>query len=681
MRPLIIICFLFAGIQLFAQPGPGDVFREYVWLPEMVAEQGKFLRVGGRFDYKTYEGHFPADEHQNGYILLLEDVDLEDAVKAEMVVEKLGSHEDTENLRVSLNGYPSVVFSAAKGIPEPESDYMYHHYPVVQVPLDQLKEGTGNSFRFDVDSVQRWDWPQNIIYGVVLRIYYKPEKAEFKPTVKGVVNGGLLQESQKLELSEKNASIYRVEYIGHYEDINWEGDGIYDQWHYHFFRGQVVHNIGSSNMYPFDVVWNTSWLPDQEDIKVAARVTGNTGLIYFTEPIEGLKPDRDYSVELCRPYDQPKNWVTRAAEFTAKFDMQTNPSQIGKAKAYWVSWSPCYSNGVFINDFMIYDRGELCYEYSAHEVDITDPSILKQGTNTIKTGKEPLHDGQMVHGMEVQWPGITVKVRTLKKPAFKVTIEEYEGREHYRIETPKIIYYYDIKGGGFSRIIDDEGNDWVSFKMEPWDEYPGAAAGAFRGLPNMVFEGADSGAGHPGHDKCKSWIEDRKIVTQSLSEKWKWSWEFFNDHAVLEVLSADTSRAYWFLYEGTPGGKFNPENTYFGTSNSGLEKLAYDYYNGNIYRDTFRWMYTGHRNVNNTFYMIQCTEDESPDMASLLGNSKNGLNSPDGMTVFGFGRGEGVKRYLKGRNKFIIGMYPKPIINSYDHHELSEFIKRKYLND
>lgn len=678
---IFFIWVLSAGFQVLAQPGPGDVFREYVWLPKRVAEQGKFLRVGGRLDYKTCTDHLPADQHQDGYIPLLQDIVLQDAIKAEMMVEKLGSHEDTRNLRVSLNRHPSIVFPTTRGIPEPESDYMVHHYPVVQIPLDQLKEGTGNSFRFDVDSVQRWNWPQNIIYGVVLRIYYRPEIADFRPALKGVTDGGLLREENTLELDEKNASIYRVEYIGYYDDINWEGDGIYRQWHYHYFRGHVVHNIGNADMYPFSVVWNTSWLPDQEEIKVAARVISNTGLIYFTEAVEGLQLERDYSVELCRLYDQPENWVTRAGEFTAKFDLKTDPSRIAEARAYWVSWSPCYANGVYINENQIFDREDLCYEYRAHEVKIRDPLIFKKGTNLIRTGKEPLHDGQMVHGMEVQWPGIMIKVRTQKQPVFRATVEEYEGRSHYKIQTPEVTYYYDIKGGGFSRIMDEDGNDWVSFRMEPWDEYPGSAAGSFRGLPNMVYQGADNGAGHPGHDRCDSWIEEKKIVTESLSGKWKWSWEFFDNHAVLRVLTADPDRSYWFLYEGTPGGRFDPDNTYFGTGQGGPEPLQYNYYTGDIFRDSFQWIYTGHIEVDHTFYMIQCTDDDQPDMASMLGHTENGLDSPDGMTVFGFGRGKDVTRYLKGRQIFIIGMYPKKINSATLHQELSEFIRDKYLNE
>jgi hypothetical protein len=296
--------------------------------------------------------------------------------------------------------------------------------------------------------------------------------------------------------------------------------------------------------------------------------------------------------------------------------------------------------------------------------------------------KEPSPNAQMVQGMEkVQWPGIMIKARTRNKPDFKATVEDYEGRPHFRIETSKLTYYYDIRGGGFSRIIDENGNDWISFKMEPWGEYPAAAAGAFRGLPNMVFQEEDDGAGHPGHNKCDSWLEDKKIVTRSLSGKWKWSWEFFDDHAVLEVLTADPDRTYWFLYEGTPGGKFDPENTYFGTSNSGPEILGFNYYTGDVYRDKFQWTYVGHNQVNKTFYMIHCNDDDFPDMVSMLGNSDKGLKSRDGMTVFAFGRGKEVTRYLQGRQKFIIGMYPEKIENLSQHKELAQFIELNFLKN
>jgi hypothetical protein len=45
--------------------------------------------------------------------------------------------------------------------------------------------------------------------------------------------------------------------------------------------------------------------------------------------------------------------------------------------------------------------------------------------------------------------------------------------------------------------------------------------------------------------------------------------------------------------------------------------------------------------------MMHQTQDDHPDMMGLLGNSEGGLDSEDGMTVFGFGRGAGDDRLLK----------------------------------
>ena len=68
-------------------------------------------------------------------------------------------------------------------------------------------------------------------------------------------------------------------------------------------------------------------------------------------------------------------------------------------------------------------------------------------------------------------------------------------------------------------------------------------------------------------------------------------------------------------------------------------------------------------------------------MASMLGNTEMKMQSPDGMTVFGFGRGEGVTSYLRGRQSFVIGFYPEKIDHTSGHHEFSEFVQNSYLNN
>jgi len=256
---------------------------------------------------------------------------------------------------------------------------------------------------------------------------------------------------------------------------------------------------------------------------------------------------------------------------------------------------------------------------------------------------------------------------------------DHEGRPHILVRTHSLDYYYDVGGGGFSSIIDREGNDWIGFRMEPWGSYPASAASSFRGLPNLVFQQEDDGAGHPGHDQCRSTTEGRKIITQSLSGKWLWSWEFYDDHAILEILRTDPDRTYWFLYEGTPGGRYDPANTYVGSNREGPLPAGYDYHHGDILWGNFQWIYAGSQEASGCFYMVQPKKDDRMDMISFLGNTEAGLDSPDGMTVFGFGRERDATPMLKGPQSFVIGLYPGRIGNQEAHERLKSHLESHFL--
>lgn len=266
--------------------------------------------------------------------------------------------------------------------------------------------------------------------------------------------------------------------------------------------------------------------------------------------------------------------------------------------------------------------------------------------------------------------------------ASDINMEEtvYEERPHFLVRTPSLDYYYDVQGGGFSRIIDKEGNDWINFRMEPWGTYPASAASSFRGLPNLVFQQADDGAGHPGHDICISWVKSRRIISESRSGLWKWSWEFHDSYAILDIIKTDPERSYWFLYEGIPGGSYNPGHSYFGSNKGGPYRASYDYYKGDIYRDRFRWIYIGSTNSAGAFFMIQEQEDEQMDMISYLGNTVAGMDSPDGMTVMGFGREKGATPLIKGSQRFFIGLYPEKIQDKPGHLKLRHYIETRFLN-
>lgn len=253
-------------------------------------------------------------------------------------------------------------------------------------------------------------------------------------------------------------------------------------------------------------------------------------------------------------------------------------------------------------------------------------------------------------------------------------ITQYQGKDHYVITTRDITYYYDIVGGGFSRMLDKYGNDWIAFKQGA-SNYPQGAAGMFRGLPNMVHQGKDNGAGHPGFDQCLSWFEDGMLYSESKSKRWKWRWTFYDSYAKLEVLNADPNRNYWFLYEGTPGGKFQPSSYYHGSNAQTISSSTPDFYKGKAQFQPIQWAYVSVENLDVTFFMMHKANTPEIGLVSYLGSSNKGIASKDGMTVFGFGRGKETNPLLSGTNRFVIGFYPKEVKTTKEHKTFSEFLK------
>jgi len=157
----------------------------------------------------------------------------------------------------------------------------------------------------------------------------------------------------------------------------------------------------------------TNWLPDQsEPMKVFARITTQDSVIYATPALKSLElPPRDFSVKLYKPQDVPTQWVTRSGEFSEHIVISKDIQQATSYQLIWISWSPCYSNGILFNDHLVYSREDPCYDTMLHVITQEDTHVLQAGKNTITTLKTPLFQGQMVHGMKVQWPGIMVKIR------------------------------------------------------------------------------------------------------------------------------------------------------------------------------------------------------------------------------------------------------------------------------
>jgi hypothetical protein len=238
MKKIYILSHLITlSFILSVQPKPTDIFREYTWATPKPSANGQelFLRVcgDGFYDDAVQKGEhlFPKGYVNDGWFTLPQDIDLKDAVRAEILVERMLCHDGSTGLAVKFNAGEWHAFPDADSIPKPQSEYLYHYYPIISVPLTELKTGANaNQFRFTIDKTQRWGMPQNMVYGMVVRVYYKASKPHAEADILTLKSGDVMGE--KVDLNIKSKSPFsKVEYIGLMENINYEGDGRYHQWH------------------------------------------------------------------------------------------------------------------------------------------------------------------------------------------------------------------------------------------------------------------------------------------------------------------------------------------------------------------------------------------------------------------------------------------------------------------
>ncbi|MEM1357301.1 MAG: hypothetical protein AAGF89_03840, partial [Bacteroidota bacterium] len=319
--------------------------------------------------------------------------------------------EDSRNLTISINGNPPIPIPEPSWIPAPQTEYMYHTDLTVGIPLEQLRDGESIRFKLSLDSTQRWNWPQNLIYGLTFRLFLAPAAAP--PELADVTNA--VPAKSYLRITNPTDAI-RAEYIFVGKDVDWSGRGHQQRKHWQTHRGKPHHIIGFSteSNSGFAVQWNTEWLPDQENFGVQARLYYPDGTYRVTPIVTNLKlAPRPYRVKVYAPEPAPRNWVTRSGAFQQTIQIPDSVQYASGLQLLWTSWSPCYSNGLFLNDHLIWSRSTDCYVYATHEPVFEDLALkyLETGENTITTALTPLVRGHMVHGMEVQWPGVQIKVR------------------------------------------------------------------------------------------------------------------------------------------------------------------------------------------------------------------------------------------------------------------------------
>ncbi|MBL7188901.1 MAG: VCBS repeat-containing protein [Phycisphaerae bacterium] len=209
---------------------------------------------------------------------------------------------------------------------------------------------------------------------------------------------------------------------------------------------------------------------------------------------------------------------------------------------------------------------------------------------------------------------------------------QHRGQESFMIESQNATYYYHKQGAGFASIVDKDGNDWLGYRPG------GGPAGEYRGIPNM---GHPEGYCHPGKTVSSSKIISGgpikvSIFSESDDGKMQCVWDIFPSYARLTVLKM--RKPYWFLYEGTPGGKLDEDSDYCIRADTpgGTRTPASVKWDGDlsVQRGAGEWLCFG--DGSRVLYLVHHEDDEAVDSYWPMRGE---------MTVFGFGR--------KGINKFM----------------------------
>jgi hypothetical protein len=197
----------------------------------------------------------------------------------------------------------------------------------------------------------------------------------------------------------------RVEFIGEYEDFDWDGDGVWREWQYQTRYGVLHHHIGTATAPPWRVAWDASRLPDQvQPIRVRARITDATGLTYLTPPLEDLRLERARRrVRMFTSQDVPDRFSARAGG-SAKCNIDVR--DLDNARAAWLivsTWSASTDDESIhelrLNGERLANRFGQFHNYSYDRLPVP-LDRLRRGSNEIAVFSE--FTG---HGLEVNWPG------------------------------------------------------------------------------------------------------------------------------------------------------------------------------------------------------------------------------------------------------------------------------------
>ncbi len=226
------------------------------------------------------------------------------------------------------------------------------------------------------------------------------------------------------------------------------------------------------------------------------------------------------------------------------------------------------------------------------------------------------------------------------RPDIEISEETLFGdMECFEIRTSHTTYLYGKQGAGFASLIDADGHDWISY------HHGDKSQGEYRGLPKcgqpVKFFHCGYGFGQyqtdntftstialatPGHVRIHS-------ITQQLDAEGVW--DFYPTHATFTLLKIPDAR-YWFLYEGTPGGRLDTDSQ--GAHDTAIRPSGRRTPLGEPWKEVVPWVAFAAAESPHSLFLVN-HQSSSPIDSYVAWPYEDSPTEPlHQMTVFGFGR-------------------------------------------
>ncbi len=425
---LAVLCGATAFGQInFSGPQPGDVYREYS--RTMPPNSTEVWRVEDpNVSLTLYPQAAPFLPNPSVPLVV---GDLQNAIRAEAVITLWGGHVGTTGKKIRFNGHSWITIpelGTINGIPAGHNGqcYLNEENITVNVPLSDLFQGTNYFEGTNTgQTCYTFQWGQHGWYSMMVRIYYDPaQKAHPTGSITSPARGIILNENPTVTASV-SAGTNRVDFLASYYGYDTDGDGIYTGYHYDYeplttsdASMDIRNHVGTATGSPFQVVWNTQWVPDQTagGIKLIARIRDNNGIWYCSDEVTSLSLGRTgHAVKLYAPTDVPERAWARLdlspVVCHVNIPIGDNVGDATAAVYHLRTWNgidgdhePTATRYRRLNSWTDGDFG--ANHFYSYDIRTVPTNQLLQGTNTFSFYSQT----SSAHGIEIHWPGPALEV-------------------------------------------------------------------------------------------------------------------------------------------------------------------------------------------------------------------------------------------------------------------------------